>query len=107
MFGQYGFFAVFGGKDMEDPTGRDRYRNESKRLLGVLEQRFADGRQWIMGDQYTIADIAIFPWIRGAKLFYKAEEAYEMPTRPHTMAWVDRCIARPASENGLKTPAVE
>jgi len=107
MFGQYGFFAVFGGKDMEDPTGRDRYRNESKRLLGVLEQRFADGRQWIMGDQYTIADIAIFPWIRGAKLFYKAEDAFEMATRTHTMAWVDRCIARPASEKGLKTPAVE
>ncbi|MEO1701014.1 MAG: glutathione binding-like protein [Pseudomonadota bacterium] len=107
MFGQYGFFAVFGGKDMEDPTGRDRYRNESKRLLGVLEQRFADGRQWIMGDEYSIADIAIFPWIRGAKMFYKAEEAFEMATRPHTMAWVDRCIERPASQKGLVTPSPE
>ncbi|MEO1745757.1 MAG: glutathione binding-like protein [Pseudomonadota bacterium] len=107
MFGQYGFFAVFGGKDMEDPTGRDRYREESKRLLGVLEKRFADGRQWIMGDEYTIADIAIFPWLRGAKIFYKAEEAFEMASRPQTMAWMDRCIARPASQKGLVQPPRE
>ncbi|MGB7430933.1 MAG: glutathione binding-like protein [Ahrensia sp.] len=103
MFGQYGFFAVFGGKDMEDPTGRDRYREESKRLLGVLEQRL-EGRQWLMGDEYTIADIAIFPWIRGAKLFYNAQEAFEMDSRPNVMAWVERCIARPASEKGLVQP---
>lgn len=106
MFGQYGFFAVFGGKDMEDPTGRDRYREESKRLLGVLEQRL-EGRQWLMGDEYTIADIAIFPWIRGAKMFYKAEEAFEMASRPNVMAWVERCIARPASEKGLVQPPRE
>lgn len=106
MFGQYGFFAVFGGKDMEDPTGRDRYREESKRLLGVLEQRL-EGRQWLMGDEYTVADIAIFPWIRGAKMFYNAEEAFEMADRPNVMAWVERCIARPASKKGLAQPPRE
>lgn len=107
MFGQYGFFAVFGGKDMEDPTGRDRYRKESQRLLGVLEKRLEDGRQWIMGDEYTIADIAIFPWLRGAKLFYKAEEAFEMASRPQTMAWLERCMERPASQKGLVQPPLE
>lgn len=107
MFGQYGFFAVFGGKDMEDPTGRDRYRKESQRLLGVLEKRLEDGRQWIMGDEYTIADIAIFPWLRGAKLFYKAEEAFKMASRPQTMAWLERCMERPASQKGLVQPPLE
>lgn len=106
MFGQYGFFAVFGGKDMQDPTGRDRYREESKRLLGVLEQRL-EGRQWIMGEEYTIADIAIFPWVRGAKIFYKAEEAFDMASRPNVMRWLDDCLARPATDKGLVQPPRE
>ncbi|MEQ8400890.1 MAG: glutathione binding-like protein [Roseitalea porphyridii] len=104
MFGQYGFFGVFGGKEIDDPRPRERYVNESRRLLGVLEGRLADGRDWIMGEDYTIADIAIFPWVRGAKVFYKAEDAFEMDTRPHVMAWLERCIARPASERGLVQP---
>lgn len=107
MFGQYGFFAVFAGKDIEDPRPRERYINEGRRLMGVLEQRLADGRQWIMGDEYTIADIAIFPWVRGAREFYKAGKDFEMDKRPSTMAWLDRCIARPASQKGLVTPPRE
>ncbi|MEO0498142.1 MAG: glutathione S-transferase C-terminal domain-containing protein [Pseudomonadota bacterium] len=105
MFGQYGFFAKFAGKDIEDPRPRERYQNEAKRLLRVLEGQLADGREWLMGDEYTIADIAIFPWIRGARIFYEAEEAFEMSTRPNVMAWLDRCIARPASEKGLNIPS--
>lgn len=107
MFGQYGFFSKFAGKDIEDPRPRARYQNEAKRLLGVLETRFADGRQWIMGDEYTIADIAIFPWIRAAKTGYAAEEAFELATRTHTMAWLERCLARPASQRGLVQPPRE
>jgi GST-like protein len=107
MFGQYGFFAVFAGKDIDDPRPRERYINEGKRLMGVLEQRLGDGRQWIMGDEYTIADIAIFPWVRGARDFYKAGDDFEMDNRPSTMAWLDRCIARPASQKGLVQPPRE
>ncbi|WP_421853793.1 glutathione S-transferase family protein [Oricola sp.] len=103
MFGQYGFFGVFAGKDIEDPRPRERYQNEARRLLLVLEKRL-EGRQWIMGDEYTIADIAIFPWVRGAKVFYKAEEAFAMDKTPNVMAWLDRCVARPASERGLVQP---
>ena len=104
MMGQFGFFFAFAGKDYEDKRPMERYRDESKRLLNVLNQRL-DGRQWIMGDEYTIADIAIFPWIRGAREFYKADEPLELATFPNVMEWLDRCIARPASEKGLSQPA--
>lgn len=104
MFGQFGFFSKFAGKAVEDPLPRERYRSESVRLMSVLEQRLSD-RQCIMGDEYTIADIALFPWVRGAKLFYDAEQAFEMHRFPHTMAWLERCIERPASQRGLTVPA--
>jgi GST-like protein len=58
MFGQLGFFHKFAGREFEDKRPRDRYAAESKRLLGVLEQRL-ESRHWIMGDEYSIADIAI------------------------------------------------
>ena len=103
MFGQFGFFHAFAGKEIEDKRPLERYRDEAKRLLNVLNQRLED-RQWIMGDEYTIADIAIFPWLRAAKVFYKAEDVLSMNDYPHAMAWLDRCIARPASEKGLARP---
>jgi len=104
MFGQFGFFSKFAGKAVEDPLPRERYRSESVRLLKVLERKLSDGREWLMGNEYTIADIAIFPWIRGAKVFYDAAEAMEMDTMPTVMAWVERCAARPASVRGLEIP---
>src|SRR5262245_6706938 len=61
FFGQVGFFNKFAGKDYEDKRPRDRYVAEAKRLLAVLEQRLT-GRSWILGDTYTIADMAVFPW---------------------------------------------
>jgi len=103
MFGQYGFFARFGGKDIESPVPRERYRAESVRLLGVLEERL-EGRDYLMGDPYTIADICTFPWVRGAKVFYEAEEAFEMDSHPNVMAWLERCLARPAVQRGLEIP---
>ncbi|MGL4808590.1 MAG: glutathione S-transferase N-terminal domain-containing protein, partial [Giesbergeria sp.] len=81
MFGQLGFFHKFAGKDYEDKRPRDRYAAESKRLLGVLEQRLA-GRRWVMGDEYTIADIAIFPWVRNLVGFYGAGELVEFERFP-------------------------
>ncbi len=73
MFGQVGFFHTFAGKDFEDKRPRDRYVEESRRLLAVLEQRLL-GRAWIMGEQYTIADIATFPWVRNLAGYYGAGE---------------------------------
>lgn len=106
MFGQYGFFGVFGGQDIEDPRPRERYRHEAIRLLNVLEGRLKD-RQFIMGDEYTIADIATFPWVRTAREFYNAYDAFEMDKTPAVMDWLDRCIARPASQRGLVQPPRE
>ncbi|MEP1209098.1 MAG: glutathione S-transferase N-terminal domain-containing protein [Rhizobiaceae bacterium] len=103
MLGQYGYFSKFAGKEIEDPRPRERYRLEGKRLLNVLENRLAD-RQWIMGDEYTIADIATFPWIRSARDFYEAGEALEMDRLTNTMAWLDRGLARPATQIGLNKP---
>ncbi len=73
MFGQLGFFHRFAGKDYEDKRPRDRYVAESKRLLGVLEKRL-EGRSWLLGDDYSIADIATFPWVRNLVGFYDAGE---------------------------------
>ncbi len=63
MFGQLGYFHKFAGRDIADKRPLERYRDESKRLLGVLETRL-DGRSWIMGDDYTIADISLLGWVR-------------------------------------------
>src|SRR5688572_5104915 len=73
MFGQLGFFNKFAGKDFEDKRPRDRYVAESKRLLAVLDERLK-GRAWVMGDDYSVADIAILPWVRNLVGFYEAGE---------------------------------
>ncbi|RZT09392.1 glutathione S-transferase [Duganella sp. CF402] len=103
MFGQVGFFHKFAGKEYEDKRPRDRYINESKRLLGVLDQRL-QGRKWIMGDEYTIADIAIFPWVRNLVNYYGAGELVEF----HQFSNVQRVLAafldRPAVVRGLEIP---
>lgn len=104
MFGQLGFFFKFAGREIEDKRPLERYVNESKRLLGVLEGRLS-GRQWMMGDEYTIADIAIFPWVRSLTSFYGAAELVGFDGFPNVKAWLDRCLARPASQRGLSVPA--
>lgn len=103
MFGQLGFFNKFAGKDYEDKRPRDRYVAESKRLLGVLNQRL-ENRRWIMGDAYTIADIATFPWIRNLIGFYEAGELVGMEDFPHVTRVLEAFVARPAVIKGLEIP---
>ena len=104
MFGQLGFFHKFAGKDYEDKRPRDRYAAESRRLLGVLEQRLA-GRQWIMGEQYTIADVAIWPWVRNLVGFYGAGDVVGYADFPEVARVVAAFAARPAVVRGLTIPA--
>mgnify|MGYP001546778120 CR=1 FL=1 len=103
MFGQLGFFHKFAGKDYEDKRPRDRYVAESKRLLDVLEARLTD-REWIMGGDYTIADIATLGWVRNLIGFYGAREIVEFDTLKAVPAWLERGLARPAVQRGLDIP---
>lgn len=103
MFGQLGFFHRFAGKDYEDKRPRDRYVDESKRLLAVLDQRL-QGRDWVMGDQYTIADIAIFPWVRNLVGFYDAGDLVGFSSFKNVARVLDAFVARPAVAKGLTIP---
>jgi GST-like protein len=104
MFGQLGFFHKFAGKDFEDKRPRDRYVNESKRLLAVLNQHLK-GKRWIMGEQYTIADIATFPWVRNLVGFYGAGEIVGFQDFPEVQRVLEAFVARPAVQRGLNIPA--
>jgi len=103
MFGQVGFFHKFAGKDYEDKRPRDRYAAESKRLLGVLNRRLAD-RAWIMGDGFTIADVATFPWINNLIGFYGAGDLVGIADFPHVKRALGSFMARPAVVKGLGIP---
>jgi GSH-dependent disulfide-bond oxidoreductase len=103
MFGQVGFFHKFAGREYEDKRPRDRYAAESKRLLGVLEQRLAQ-RAWIMGDDYTIADIATFPWVNNLIGFYGAGDLVGMAEHSHVKRALAAFLERPAVVRGLAIP---
>jgi len=103
MFGQVGFFHRFAGREWEDKRPLQRYADESKRLLAILEQRL-DGREWVMGDEYTIADISLLGWVRNLINFYDAAHLVEFDAFGNVHAWLDRGLARPAVERGLKIP---
>ena len=103
MFGQLGFFNKFAGKDYEDKRPRDRYVEESKRLLGVLDKRL-EGRDWIMGERYTIADIATFPWVRNLIGFYEAGDLVGIQNFPNVTRVLEKFLARPAVKRGLEIP---
>ena len=103
MFGQVGFFHKFAGKDYEDKRPRDRYVAESQRLLSVLEGRLTD-RAWIMGDTFTIADVATFPWINNLIGFYEAGDLVGIKNFPNVTRALRSFVARPAVARGLEIP---
>ncbi|MGH8316066.1 MAG: glutathione S-transferase N-terminal domain-containing protein [Steroidobacterales bacterium] len=103
MFGQVGFFNKFAGRNFEDKRPRDRYVAEAKRLLAVLDGRLAN-RAWIMGDEYTIADIATFPWVRNLVGFYEAGELVGIGEFTQVTRGLGAFLARPAVQRGLEIP---
>jgi GSH-dependent disulfide-bond oxidoreductase len=103
MFGQVGFFHKFAGREWPDKRPRDRYVAETQRLLGVLEARLAQ-RSWLLGDSYTIADIAVFPWVRNLGGFYGAAELVGMSSYPNVLRALAAFQARPAVVRGLAIP---
>lgn len=104
MSGQLGFFHKFAGREYEDRRPFERYRDEVKRLLGVLDRHLED-REFIMGGDYTIADMAAWPWVRTIAGFYEAGEHVELASRKNVMRWFETCLARPASEKATNIPA--
>jgi len=103
MFGQLGYFHKFAGRMIADQRPLERYRDEAKRLLGVLETRLR-GSSWIMGEDYTIADISMLGWVRNLIGFYGARELVEFDALTEVPAWLARGLARPAVVRGLEIP---
>lgn len=103
MFGQVGFFNKFAGKDYEDKRPRDRYVAEAKRLLGVLDRQL-EGKSWILGDEYTIADIATFPWVRNLIGYYEAGELVGFKDFRNVQRVLNAFLQRPAVVSGLNIP---
>jgi GST-like protein len=104
MFGQLGFFHKFAGREWEDKRPRDRYAAESRRLVSVVNQRLAT-RRWMMGEEFSVADIAIFPMIRNLIGFYGAGELVGFGDFPHVQRALDAFVARPAVSRGIGIPA--
>ncbi|TGQ81249.1 MULTISPECIES: glutathione S-transferase N-terminal domain-containing protein [unclassified Mesorhizobium] len=104
MFGQVGFFHKFAGREIADKRPLERYRDESRRLLGVLDVRLK-GRKWIMDNDYTIADISLLGWVRNLIGFYEARDLVGFDDFANLAAWLERGLARPAVQKGLTIPA--
>src|SRR6185503_2701832 len=102
MFGQIGYFHRFDGKAIEDPRPLEHYVEESKRLLGVLDRRL-DGRDWVMAE-YSIADISLLGWVRNLIGYYEAGDLVGFDDYSNVGAWLERGLARPAVQQGLKIP---
>lgn len=103
MFGQLGFFHKFAGREYEDKRPRDRYVAETRRLLAVLDGHLA-GRDWMLGDQYSIADIAIFPGVNTLVDFYGAGDLVGFDAYRHVRRVLDAFLARPAVQAGMRIP---
>lgn len=101
MFGQFGHFFKYAGEKCTHPYPVERYGNEARRLLGVLEQRL-DGRTYLVNEEYTIADMAIVPWVSCLDWGYKAKEHLRLSDFPRVNAWVERVMSRPKTAAGMK-----
>jgi len=104
MFGQVGFFHKFAGRNIEDKRPLERYRDESRRLIGVLDKRL-EGRQWIMDDDFTIADVSLLGWVRNLIGFYEAGDLVGFSNFGNVARWLEHGLARPAVQRGLEIPA--
>lgn len=101
MFGQFGHFYKYAKDKCEHPYPLERYTNETKRLLNVLNTRL-EGRSYLVNEEYTIADITIFPWVNCLSEFYEADGYLELSSFKNVNNWLKSCNDRPASIIGRK-----
>ncbi len=99
MFGQLDHFMRGAGKDIDDMRPRQRFIEEAERLLSVLDQHL-EGREYLV-DEFSIADIAVAPWLRIIKLSQEFMDVLDWNDLENVPAYLDRCLARPAVERGL------
>src|SRR5690606_5558723 len=104
MFGQVGYYKKFEGKEMADKRPLQRYAGESRRLFDLLEARL-EGRTWVMGNEYTVADISLLGMVRNFVTFYEAGDLVGFDSLKNVAAWLERGLARPAVQRGLNIPA--
>ncbi|MBS7349203.1 MAG: glutathione S-transferase N-terminal domain-containing protein [Comamonas sp.] len=104
MFGQVGFFYKYGGKDWEDKRPLQRYANEAQRLLGVLDKQL-EGKDWLLGSDYSIADIAVLPWVRCLITNYEVQELLDLQRFTQVQRVLDNWLQRPAVQRGLNVGA--
>jgi len=97
MLGQTHHFRLYAPEKL--PYAIARYSNEAKRIYGVLDKRL-EGREWVASDDYSIADIAIFPWLRSWQ-----NQGIDWADFPHLKRWFDRVAARPAVQRGVEVLA--
>lgn len=106
MFGQFGYFKRAGAADWDDTRAFDRYLAETKRLLGVLDRHLTD-RAFMSGTSYSIADIALWPWLRPLSGLYDAADILELDRYAALGNWYTTCASRPASVRAIAIPSKE
>jgi GST-like protein len=104
MFGQVGYFKKFEGRHIEDKQPLLHYAAEARRLLGLMDERLS-GRTWMMGEDFTIADIALLGMVRNFINYYEAGDLVNYDQFTHVKTWLARGLARPAVQRGLAIPA--
>jgi GST-like protein len=98
MFGQAGHFTLYAKEPV--PYGVERYSNEAKRLLGVMDRQLAHA-EWLAGDHCSIADIATYPWTNSA---LRIPTIGSLDAWPQVTRWRAAMLARPAVQRGLEQP---
>jgi GST-like protein len=101
MFGQFGHFYKYAKEKCEHEYPVNRYLTETKRLLGVLESRLTN-REFLVGEEYSIADMSIFPWVIYLDKFYGAEKDLELSRFINVNSWVRRIMERDATKRGME-----
>lgn len=95
MFGQFGHFYVYAADQCDHPYPLRRYTDETRRLLGVLEQHL-QRHEFMLGESYSIADMSICPWVECLSVTYRASEHLGLAEFSRVAHWLEQCTSRPA-----------
>lgn len=104
MFGQLGHFYLFAKDACDHPYPVERYTTETKSLLGVLEKRL-DGRTFLVGEAYSIADMATFPWVVPLGRLDETDNLLELNKYTNVNSWIGRILERPKTQAGMEVCA--